>query len=144
MEQHILRFKLITEGATEKVSQFIMTVYNKNLCIKEQKCIFVYCRMAIYDLILVLHQYTLLQWKHRACIWVCGNDSELKAEILFVCMHACMYVCVGMLLEHRRALCVGYVHVGRSEEVCECFWSKGRDRKREIMCVSMSFGNQRH
>ncbi len=35
MEQCILRLTLITEGATEKVSQFIMPlklVYNKNLC----------------------------------------------------------------------------------------------------------------
>jgi len=67
---------LITEDATEKVLQFIMTmksVYSKNLCFNEQKCMFEHwvktakiyifvnknCsdylfRAAIYELILVL------------------------------------------------------------------------------------------
>ena len=43
MEQHALVFLLITEGATEKVLQFIMpleSIYDKNLCFVEQKCIF--------------------------------------------------------------------------------------------------------
>ncbi len=38
-----LKYTLITEGATEKVAQFIMplkSVYDKNLCFNGQKCIF--------------------------------------------------------------------------------------------------------
>jgi hypothetical protein len=40
MEQHVFKFPLIIEGATEKVLQFKMTVksiYNKNLNFIEQK-----------------------------------------------------------------------------------------------------------
>jgi hypothetical protein len=40
MEQHIVRLSLISEGATEKVSQMailLKSVYNKNLCFNEQK-----------------------------------------------------------------------------------------------------------
>ncbi len=37
---------LIVEGTTEKVSQFIMplvSIYDKMLCLNEQKCIFEHC-----------------------------------------------------------------------------------------------------
>ncbi len=66
-----LQLSLITEGATEKVSQFILSlrsVYNKNECFNEQKCqklknnfifTFLSCpvylfRGALYELILEL------------------------------------------------------------------------------------------
>jgi hypothetical protein len=42
-----LRLSLITECATEKASQFIMllkSVYNKNVCLNNQKHIFEHCR----------------------------------------------------------------------------------------------------
>ncbi len=34
----LLRFHLMTEGTTEKASLFVKSVYNNNLCFKEQKC----------------------------------------------------------------------------------------------------------
>jgi hypothetical protein len=43
-----LRLALITEGATEKVSQFAMpqkSGYSKNIYFCEQKCTFEHCRM---------------------------------------------------------------------------------------------------
>jgi len=43
MEQHIFAFRLIIEGATDKVLQFIMqlkSIYNKNLGFIEQKMYF--------------------------------------------------------------------------------------------------------
>jgi hypothetical protein len=43
LEQHIFTFKLIIEGANEKVLQFIIPLkfmYNKNVGFSEQKCIF--------------------------------------------------------------------------------------------------------
>ncbi len=47
MEQDIYRFSLITEGTTEKVSQFIMVLLPfcvEKLCFNEQKCILELCR----------------------------------------------------------------------------------------------------
>jgi len=43
MEQHIFKFSFIKEGATEKVSKFIMPldlIFNKNIFFHEQKSIF--------------------------------------------------------------------------------------------------------
>jgi len=42
MEQHILRLSLITEGNTEKESQFIVpvkSIYNKNVCFNEHSAL---------------------------------------------------------------------------------------------------------
>jgi hypothetical protein len=42
-----LRFALITGGATEKVSEFLMLLksdYYKHLCFNNHKCIFEHCR----------------------------------------------------------------------------------------------------
>jgi hypothetical protein len=47
LEQLILTLSLFVEGTTEKVSQFIKPlklIYNKNVCFREQKCIFKHCR----------------------------------------------------------------------------------------------------
>jgi hypothetical protein len=41
MKQHVL--KIVVEGITEKVSQFIMpvmSIYNENFCLNEQKVFF--------------------------------------------------------------------------------------------------------
>jgi len=51
MEQNVFVFSFIIEGSTEKVLQFKITfksIYNKNLCIIEQKSI--------------LEQFTEVQW----------------------------------------------------------------------------------
>ncbi len=43
MEQHVFAYSIIIEGTTEKVMQFIIplkSIYNKNLGLIEQKCIF--------------------------------------------------------------------------------------------------------
>ncbi len=81
MEQCIFVLKLIVEGTTEKVSQFIMpqmSIYIKMFCLHVENYIFEHCRKILN----YLYNYIIHVLKIGSVYLFCAALSELKFVLI--------------------------------------------------------------